>query len=677
MHQSYYTPNLPVIVDQNYFSLKLILWGCFIDKVVYNIHNGWCKTYTMNKEVNFAVAQMDVTPNRPDVNFAKIIKETEAAKKRKIDIILFPEMALPGYLLGDEWENDSFIADCMEFNERILAASQDIAIVWGSVYADFTKLNEDGRIRKYNAAHVAQDGQWVSNGVFEGHTYKTLMPKYREFDDERYFYSMRKLAVERDVRLEDLLKPFPIRVGKDPVMVGAILCEDMWCDDYAVNPTGILVKNGAETIVNLSTSPWTWRKNDKRNRVVRSILEKNPVPFVYDNAVGTQNNGKNLFLFDGASTIYNSDGSLMLTATTPYKEETIDVKINLNGVKTTEIEPPILSDERDLEELYQGLIYGIGKYFSGLNKRAIIGISGGIDSAVSACLLVDAIGVENVTAVNMPSKFSSVILQEAARELVDNLGIEDYQVISIQESVDLTVDQLRSAGKRITDFDIENIQARDRGSRVLSGDASPSNAIIVNNGNKVETALGYATLHGDIIGGIAPLGDVYKAEVYQLAEYINKIHNRRVIPQVIFDVPPSAELSKDQDVTKGKGDPIQYPYHDKLIRAFVEFRRDPEYILDLYKNGTLEEVLKVNPGLVAKYFPTAREFITDLEEKWSAYKRVIHKRVDAPMIIAVSKRAFGFDLREAQNGVYFTQRYQKLKKELLASEAESDSAKLR
>jgi NAD+ synthase (glutamine-hydrolysing) len=396
--------------------------------------------------------------------------------------------------------------------------------------------------------------------------------------------------------------------------------------------------------------------------VVKSLLSQDPVPFIYNNNVGIQNNGKNIFLFDGGTTVYNSDGSIMLT-TQPYEEKTVYVEIG--GEKQKEVELPALSEEKDTEELYNGLVYGIRKFFDGFkNKNVVIGLSGGIDSAVDACLLVDALGAENVHAINMPSKFNSELTKNAAKILAENLAV-DYRVISIQEAVDLTVKQLREAGLEVTDFMIENIQARERGSSLLAAIAPSFGGVFVNNGNKTEIAFGYATLYGDINGAIAPLSDVYKGEVYQLADYINRKHGRELIPQSIIDVVPSAELSENQDVTKGKGDPIIYPYHDKLARAFIEFRRDPEYILDLYMKGKIESELRIENGLVNKCFLTPKKFISDLEEKWTLYKRNYFKVIQGPPGIDVSRRARGYDLREAQNGVHFTQRYFILRDSLL------------
>jgi NAD+ synthase (glutamine-hydrolysing) len=253
----------------------------------------------------------------------------------------------------------------------------------------------------------------------------------------------------------------------------------------------------------------------------------------------------------------------------------------------------------------------------------------------------------------------------------------NYAIIPIQEAFEYTIQQFENTvferldgSGETTELQLdtlvrENIQARDRGSRILAGIASALGGVFVNNGNKSETATGYATLYGDINGALAPIADLYKTEVYDLCRYINSIEDKNIFPDQLFDLPPSAELSDKQSIEDGEGDPFVYPYHDQLLKAFIEFRLDPEDILNYYRDGSLEERLDIEPGLVSQIFDSHQDFIEDLEHTWKLFKTNYFKRIQAPPIIVVSKRAFGFDLRESQIGVHFTRKYRKMKEKLL------------
>lgn len=621
-----------------------------------------------SKKLNIAACQMQVNPGHPDVNTKSILDYISQAREKGDDIVIFPEMAVPGYLISDEWENEAYLVDCLSYNEDIIKASEDIMVVWGNVDLDKNHPGEDGRIRRFNTAFVAQNGKLL------GKFYKILHPDYREFDDDRYFYSSRKLAQDKKIPIEDFLQPLKVKINGEDRKIGITLCEDMWSQDYSIDPIDIILNNGAEFIINISCSPWTWRKNNKRHRVVRQHLKNHPVPFIYVNNIGIQNNGKNIFLFDGSTTFYHPDGSLHKIAK-PYEEEML--RGSIFGEEKQVYENPSLSKKRDQEELLQGLIYGIKNFFSLIKaEKVVIGLSGGVDSSLSAYLLAKALGPDKVFGVNMPSKYNSNITKDIAGELAKNLGIY-YGIVPIQEAYDFTEKQLedteftRLDGSEekfklhLDSLDKENIQARDRGGRVLAGIASALNAVFVNNGNKSEIAIGYATLYGDINGALAPIADLYKNEVYSLCRHIDEIETKKIFPDKLFDIPPSAELSADQNIEEGKGDPLFFPYHDKLFRAFIEFRLDPEDILKMYLDGSLEETLKMEEDIVKKYFDSHESFILDLEDKWKKFKISYFKRIQAPPIIAVSRRAFGYDLRESQIGVHYTRKYKDLKNSLL------------
>ena len=538
-------------------------------------------------------------------------------------------------------------------------------------------MNTDGRVRKYNALYTAYNGKLIKP---EKSPYpfviKTLFPNYREFDDSRYFFSLQSLATELKLNLNDILSPVKVNIKGQELNLGCILCEDGWSDDYAFAPIDILCQNyKLDMLINISASPYTFGKNNKRHRVFAKQAKDNNIPLIYVNNIGIQNNGKTIYTFDGSSTVYDENGNIIATCPA-YKAQ--NNYINLLG--NYEYTPLPIPQNDDISNIYQALHYGIKKFLKNIRmQKVIIGISGGIDSAVASALYADILGAENITLINMPSKFNSATTKGLSSQLAHNLGC-NYAIVPIQEVVDFTVNQFENTDithlatndvhkVQVSSFVKENIQARDRSARILAGMAASIGGGFTCNANKAETTVGYSTLYGDQSGFLAGLADLWKYQVYELAHYLNEhIYKREVIPQGIIDIVPSAELSSEQDVDAGKGDPIKYPYHDYLFRAFVESwqKVTPEDILLWYSEKTLEEHIGCKAGLVDKYFATAKDFICDLERWWNLFTGMaVAKRIQAPPILAISRRAYGFDHRESQNGPYYTRAYKQLKAKLL------------
>ena len=631
-----------------------------------------------------ALAQMEVRAGRPDLNVESMLDFIERARAARAAIVAFPEMCIPGYILGDAWEIDALVEDFEGWSDAIREASRGIAVVFGNVALDRVAIGEDGRVRKLNAAWVCHDGRFVERTGLpaplpHGVHPKTLHPNYRFFDDDRHFYSLRKIAGETGTRVSDWTIPYEIPAGRGALRLGVQLCEDVWHQDYrdrheTLDTLRAWHRAGANLVVNLSASPWTWQKNDKRHRVVREAMARSPVPFFYVNQVGAQNNGKNVLVFDGDTCGYRIGGSLAGRAP-PWREAMLVFGGSDGSAENTE-NTGIAPEQTEIEAIHDAILTGLRHldHVRGCGNRYLIGVSGGIDSGVVACMLRIAFGPERVFAVNMPTRFNAGVTRENARSLCEALGI-DYLSCPIEDLYRALSARIRAAGfehepgtyTRLVD---ENVQARIRGSDMLAGLAAKCGLVFTNNGNKTEVALGYATLYGDVNGAVAPIADLYKTQVFALARHLNDtVFGREVIPRNLIDggTVPSAELSEAQDVTRGLGDPIRYGYHDALLRQLVEYRRHPLDLLEWYRAGALPERIGWgDEDRLRAYFPDARAFVEDLEWVAGQLRASCFKRIQAPPIIVLSKRAFGFDLRESQLPAYAPRAWERAKRALLS-----------
>jgi NAD+ synthase (glutamine-hydrolysing) len=659
-----------------------------------------------------ALAQIAVSAGRPDLNVARMLEAIADARARGAQIIVFSELCVPGYVLGDVWEIDALANDFARWSDDICAASEGLTVIFGNVVTDPHSIGEDGRLRKYNAVLVCHNGQYLARpnlpkGLPDGVQPKALHPNYRFFDDARHFYSLRKLAASLGQPIKHWMVPFeiPLHTGKT-FRFGVQLCEDIWCQDYThedevLDGVRMFHAAGAQAVFNLSASPWTWQKGDKRNRTVREVLATSALPFYYVNHVGPQNNGKNILVFDGDSAAYRPDGTVYARAD-GWREQLLIVPGDLTDNRADDcagelarassctqtdndtiasasenggsasIRTNVLDDHNaHLKATHQALLMGLAHLdeIRGTENRFLLGVSGGIDSSLVACLLVQAFGAHRVFAVNMPTKFNSDITQANAQQMCVRLGVDYSQVPihSLHEAVSEVVRTHQFPHNRGTYAPLvdENIQARIRGADVLAGLAAKHDLIFTNNGNKTEIALGYATLYGDVSGAVAPIGDLYKTQVFDLARYLNEqVFGHEVIPQNLYDgsTVPSAELSAEQDVTKGLGDPIKYGYHDAVLRQLIEYRKHVVDLFDWYLSGELLTRIEWPDAQgFSRYFPSAEHWVNDLEWIERQLRINVFKRIQAPPIIVVSKRAFGFDFRESQLPAYQPRHYDTLR----------------
>jgi NAD+ synthase (glutamine-hydrolysing) len=540
-----------------------------------------------------AMAQVNSTVGDLEGNVAKIQKFLADAKSCGADLVVFPELAVTGYPPQDLLLENGFVKKNKRALEEMISGNTvDVAGVVGFVDYKGKDL--------FNAAAIFNRNKLV------GVVYKTLLPTYDVFDEDRYFKPSR----------EEEIAPVPLDVGGKAVRLGVEICEDLWDSSYDVKVSDLLAARGAELIVNISASPFLVGKTLERNRLLREKSAKNGVPMFYVNLVG----GQDELVFDGNSIAVDKMGDLIALGK-QFGEDLVVTDIDLKKGTAKKVEAPPHDRTR---EMFGAIVLGIRDYFmkSGF-ERAVVGMSGGIDSSVTACIAVEALGEENVIGVSMPSKFSSDHSKADAEQLAENLGI-CFVRVAIQEVVDSFHRSLeeplekirRHLGVKREDDDAvadENIQPRARGNILMdiSNRLKDLKILVLNTGNKTEIALGYCTLYGDMAGGIGALGDVSKLEVYKLAEYINRKAGKQVIPKSVLEKKPSPELKECQF------DPFDFDIVSPLVDEIIENRRSKQ---DLIKMGYPREAV---------------------EDTYRRVRNSEYKRRQATPSIKITPKAFG------------------------------------
>ena len=514
----------------------------------------------MNKKtIRIAGAQKSFPVGAIQQNKQTILDCFEAAEEKEADILIFPELALTGYPPEDLLLRESFVGKNFAVLEELAEFSSSTSGVVG-----FVDRNLDDNHTDKQKRDIANAAAIIQNGDVKGIYHKCFLPNYSVFDEARYFAKGNN--------------PGNVFWYED-VGIGISICEDIWIED---GPSSQQVENGASLIININASPYDQNKSDLRKELVVNQAKKLGVPIIYLNMVG----GQDELVFDGGSFVVDGKGEILYQAQ-QFEEEIFYIDLDLEvkeqpkgpileiRQKGSELNPlqsaQLLSKN---ESLYSALKLGLSDYVSKNNfEKVLVGLSGGIDSALTATIAVDALGSNNVVGVALPSKYNTEESLVDARLLAENLDIE-FKVIEIEEIVNIFRNTLKeSVNDELGQITDENIQSRVRGN-ILMALSNQTGAMVVSTGNKSEMAVGYSTLYGDLAGGFALLKDLYKTEVYNLANFRNSISS--VIPQNTIDKEPSAELRPDQF---DKDSLPEYKLLDEILRMYIEEDSSSEKII--------------------------------------------------------------------------------------------------
>lgn len=542
--------------------------------------------------MKIAVAQLNFHIGNFEGNYEKIEKAVLEAKAANADLILFPELAITGYPPRDFLEFNDFIECCMDTVHRIarLTSEGKIAVIIGGPAKNPDKEGKD----LYNTAF------FLAEGKLQQEAHKALLPTYDVFDEYRYFEPATTFQVV----------PFK---GK---RIALTVCEDIWNISnknplYPVCPMDQLMGQRPDFMVNISASPFEYKRAHDRIRVLKANTQRYGLPVFYVNHVGAQTE----LIFDGGSLVVNDNGTVVEEM--PYFQEALHY-FELDRLYQAQKprEKDRLQTKEKIPLIHDALVLGIRDYFGKLGfKKAVLGLSGGIDSALTLTLAAEALGPENCLGLMMPSQFSSEHSITDSKTLVKNLGCL-HDMVGIEPIFKVYIQQLDQAFKDYPfDTTEENLQARAR-AVLLMAYSNKFDYILLNTSNKSEAAVGYTTLYGDMSGGLSVIGDVYKTQVYELCRYINR--NGEVIPENIINKPPSAELRPNQRDTDSLP---PYEVLDEILYQYIELRKGPREIIDSgFPENEVRRILR----------------LVNVSE---------YKRHQTPPVLRVSPKAFGMGRR--------------------------------
>jgi len=549
--------------------------------------------YRFIRNMKISIAQINYHIGNFEGNFASMKDAVDQAKAEGADIVCFSELATCGYPPRDFLEFEDFIRLSEKTIDKLIALTEDIAIVVGAPTRNPVPEGKD----LYNSAYFLYEKE------IKYIQHKALLPTYDIFDEYRYFEPAKEFGV----------------VDFKGKKIALTVCEDIWniANEnplYTICPLDEMMGHKPDFIINTSASPFSYTQADERKAIIKANVARYKLPMFYINHVGAQTE----IIFDGGSVVISPNGKIYEEL--PYFTQALKtycLEEVMQGVQNAE------QDVSKIEKIHDALVLGIKDYFGKLGfKKAILGLSGGIDSAVTAVLAQRALGKENVRVLLMPSQFSSDHSVNDARALAENLGIQ-YDIIAIKDLFDAFMVKLDPMFSGL-EFNVteENIQARSRGLLLMAMSNKFGN-ILLNTSNKSEMAVGYGTLYGDLAGGISVIGDIYKTEVFALAAYMNK--DGEVIPINTITKPPSAELRPDQ---KDSDSLPEYEILDTILYQYIENRKGPKEIVAMgYDAALVKRILR----------------LVNISE---------FKRYQTAPVLRVSKKAFGVGRRMPIVGKY-------------------------